>query len=116
MAWKYFSEDEMRCRCGCGQSRMDGHFMDMLDALRRAVGRPLPINSGYRCQKHDAEENGGGNHTQGRAADIDCPDSSLRFLLISSALQLGFKRIGIAKTFIHVDLCSDKSQQVIWLY
>lgn len=90
--------------------------MTMLDSLRKAVGRPLPINSGYRCPAHDQVEGGEGNHTQGLAADIACTDSSLRFLIIFYALQLGFKRIGVAKTFIHLDMCGDKPQQVVWLY
>ena len=31
-------------------------------------------------------------------------------------MQVGFNRIGIADTFIHVDDDKDKSQQVIWTY
>ena len=38
MSWtaKYFSEKEMACQCGCGESPMDQAFMDKLDALREA--------------------------------------------------------------------------------
>ena len=31
-------------------------------------------------------------------------------------MAVGFNRIGIAGTFIHVDLDFDKSQNVIWTY
>jgi uncharacterized protein YcbK (DUF882 family) len=95
---------------------MDEHFMDMLDSLRAAVGRALRLNSGYRCPIHDKEEKGEGNHTQGKAVDILCEDSTLRYLIVRQAILLGFKRIGIGKTFVHLDMCGDKPQEVIWLY
>lgn len=115
MAWKYFTEDEMRCP-HCRICLMDSHFMDILDSLRAAVGRALSIDSGYRCPIHDKELNGENNHTQGKAVDIACPDSTLRFAIIHQAVLLGFKRIGIGKTFVHLDICGDKPQEVIWLY
>jgi len=31
-------------------------------------------------------------------------------------LEVGFTRIGIGNTFIHVDIDKDKSQNVIWTY
>lgn len=118
MAWKYFSRTEMRCKC-CGEECMDEHFMEMLDSLRKGVNQPLYVNSGYRCTKHDLEEGGGGNHSQGKAADLQCFDSQLRFQILKYAVLLGFKRIGIAGRFIHLDMCGEKEgkpTEVIWLY
>jgi uncharacterized protein YcbK (DUF882 family) len=115
MAWKYFTKDEMQCSC-CGECKMDEHFMEMLDSLRRGVGKPLTVTSGYRCPKHDAEIGGGGNHTQGRAVDLRCGSSDLRYAILRLAIELGFRRIGIAKTFLHLDLVFDKPERVAWLY
>ena len=39
-----------------------------------------------------------------------------RFLVLDALLAVGFNRIGIADTFIHVDSDLDKSQNVIWTY
>jgi len=95
---------------------MDEHFMDMLDSLRMGVGQPLIVNSGYRCPKHDLEIGGEGNHTQGRAVDLECLTSGLRYAIIKIAVELKFKRIGIARNFLHLDLCLDKPERVVWLY
>ena len=115
MAWKYFTKDEMKCPC-CGESKMDEHFMDILDSLRKGGGQPLKVNSGYRCLKYDKEINGAGNHAQGRAIDLECLDSPLRYDIIRVAVELGFRRIGIARTFLHLDLCTDRPERVVWLY
>ena len=115
MAWKYFSTDEMKCPC-CGECKMDEHFMEMLDSLRKGVGKPLVVTSGYRCPKHDTEIGGEGNHTQGQAVDLRCESSDLRYSIIGFVMALGFKRIGIAKTFIHLDWVMDHPQKVVWLY
>ena len=116
MAWQYFTKDEMKCKCGCNQCLMDEHFMDMLDSLRKGVGQPLEVNSGYRCKEYDDSLGGEGNHPRGWAVDLKCQDSNLRFFIIDLAIAFGFKRVGIAKTFIHLDLVSDHPQKVIWLY
>ncbi len=39
-----------------------------------------------------------------------------RFELIDIFLDLGINRIGIADTFIHIDVDPDKSPNVIWTY
>lgn len=115
MAWKYFSEDEMKCK-HCGECHMDEFFMGLLDSLRRGIGKPLVVTSGYRCPEHDSAIGGSGNHTTGKAVDLRVQDSGLRYLVIKTALQLGFTRIGVAKTFLHLDLVSDQPQRVFWIY
>ena len=78
------------------------------------------INSGFRCEKHNKDPKVGGSDTSshliGLAADIKCEYSTYRFHLLNALLKAGFKRIGIGKTFIHVDLDEAKPQSVIWLY
>ena len=48
--------------------------------------------------------------------DVLCKYSRLRFMIIDAALRLGFKRIGIGKDFIHLDIDRGKATQVIWTY
>jgi len=74
-------------------SLMSEDFLDMLDEVRDKFGKPIVINSGYRTEEHNAAV-GGKPKLQ----------------------ETGFQRIGVADTFIHVDLDFDKSQQVMWTY
>ena len=112
---RYFKPEEFRCPC-CEEEHMDREFVQKLDELRSRSVMPLKVNSGYRCPDRDLAVGGSGNHTQGCAADIAVVSSQTRFIVLGNALQLGFKRIGIGKTFIHLDTCPDKPRFVLWLY
>lgn len=111
----YFKEKEFACKC-CGVSKIDPDFLAMLNEARERAGVPFVITSGYRCPKHDAEVGGKGNHDMGKASDVKCDNSTNRFKMIGAFIEAGFTRIGIAKTFIHVDTCEDKPQMVCWMY
>ena len=39
-----------------------------------------------------------------------------RFELVVAALEEGFVRIGIGKTFVHLGMAKDKPQRVMWHY
>jgi uncharacterized protein YcbK (DUF882 family) len=102
---------------GSGQL-MDKAFLDMLDEVRDKYDKPININSGFRTPAHN-EAVGGKNdssHLLGLAADISCNKSKDRFDLINCLLDVGINRIGIASTFIHVDIDKNKTQNVIWTY
>lgn len=114
----YFSEKELQCKCGCGKLVFDKDFLVKLNHIRHNVGQPLYLNSAYRCPTHNKNVGGteDSSHTKGLAVDISCSDSVLRSKIIKQALNFGITRIGIAKTFIHLDADPDKPQNVIWLY
>jgi len=107
---------------GSGKN-MDADFMQLLDRARTEAGIPFKINSGYRTESHNAKVGGkpktntskGSSHMYGLAADIGCTDSVTRSTIIAALIKVGFKRIGIAKTFLHTDLDNDKPN-AIWLY
>ena len=90
----------------------------MLDAVRKKFGKPIKINSGYRTVARNKKIGGvaDSSHLKGLAADISCSNSVDRFKLLNLLLEVGFNRIGIAKSFIHVDIDKNKSQNVIWGY
>jgi len=113
---KYFSEDELRCKCGCGQCLMDDFFLILLDSLREEVDEPIGVVSGYRCPKHDLEVKGEGNHPYGEAVDLAAPTSHMKFKIVKAALQVGITRIGIGKTFVHLDIVKNHPERVVWLY
>jgi len=98
--------------------RMQFDLMTKLDYLREEVGFPLIINSGVRTPAHNADVGGvdGSSHESGYAADIFARTSLARHAILAAAFKLGFRRAGIAKTFIHLDTDPSKPQDVIWLY
>jgi len=102
---------------GSGQM-MDAEILSMLDTAREIYGKPMAINSGFRTEEHNQEVGGTENssHLRGLAADIKCTTSADRYDLLDSLFKAGFNRIGIAKTFIHVDIDPDKPPFLIWTY
>jgi zinc D-Ala-D-Ala carboxypeptidase len=98
---------------------MDFGFVKALDTLREACGFPFVIHSGFRTVAHNAQLSGAvgdSAHLKGMAADIGAATSAMRFKLVQAALAAGFKRIGIGKDFVHLDLDTALPQNVIWLY
>ena len=109
-----FDLKEFNCPC-CGGNEMKPVFLEMIDEARRLAGVPFGINSGYRCPKHNKEVgSSSANHTSGQASDIKCTDGPTRFKIVSALIKAGFRRIGVAKTFIHAD-CTDGPTS-IWFY
>ena len=106
---KYFKEIE---------KNMDVDFLAKLDKAREYANLPFIINSAYRSPEHNAKVGGkpGSSHIKGLAVDISAKDSRTRFLILDALFAVGFTRIGIADSFIHVDSDIDKSQNVIWTY
>jgi len=105
---KYFKEIE---------ANMDKKFLFVLDEAREFAGIPFIINSAYRSPDHpESIKNPTSSHIKGLAVDIKATDSVTRFKIVEALVSVGFTRIGIADTFIHVDLDFDKTQNVIWTY
>ena len=113
---RHFSAAEFRCKCGCGAGieRMNTDLLMMLDELRDRAGIPLVLSSPYRCEAHNRKIGGVNNsaHTRGYAVDIRCVDSHSRFVILQALLEVGFRRIELAPTWIHVDNDPDKPRDV----
>jgi uncharacterized protein YcbK (DUF882 family) len=116
MNLKFFTLEEFNCQV-TGENKMEPEFLQKLDRLRGECGFPFVITSGYRHPiEHpiEAAKEVPGTHAQGIAADILVQDSVSRMVLVEKALELGFKGVGIAKTFVHVD--TRGTTPVMWLY
>ena len=85
----------------------------------------LYITSGGRC--NECNKNVGGTeistHKLGKAFDIKCESSILRYTLLKYILLNGKKynitRIGIGKNFIHIDTATTKDNypvEIVFLY
>ena len=99
------------------ENGMNVEFLAKLDKAREFAGIPFIINSAYRSPEHpESIKNPTSSHIKGLAVDISVKDSVTRFKVLNALIAVGFNRIGVADTFIHVDLDLDKSQNVIWTY
>jgi zinc D-Ala-D-Ala carboxypeptidase len=123
MSWKYFTEDEMRCKCGCGRCEMDEEFMRLLDKMRGRCGFPFKVTSGFRCPQYNAQVSitgADGPHTTGKAADIALSERRKYFALDELfGLVDTFRGIGIGNDFIHLDTLTPEerpSRPCVWTY
>lgn len=119
MELKYFTLSEFDCPTLKGSGiNMDATLLQMLDELRFRYGKPIRITSGYRTKEHNEAVGGvpDSSHLRGLAVDIAATSSRERHNLLRLAIEVGFNRIGIAKTFIHVDIDSDKPEKCVWTY
>ena len=121
---RYFQIDEFDSRDVKGSgSNMDATFLSMIDEARAIANIPFKITSGYRTEEYNNKliklgykASKDSSHLKGLAADVQCTDSRSRYIMLNALNKVGFCRIGISDTFIHCDISTDKSQQVIWVY
>jgi len=119
---EYITSKDFLCKCGkCSPSPEVMKNVEiskkMFNLARIKAGIPFNFNSYIRCTEHNKDEGGGDNssHLYGYAGDVRCSNDAYRFLIVSSLIAVGFKRIGINKNFIHAD--NDPSKpQCIWVY
>ena len=119
MKFKYFNYEEFDSPDLKGSGKnMSDELVNMLDIARKKYGKSMIINSGYRTSGHNEKVGGKttSSHLKGLAVDIACSNSVDRFKLYDILREVGFKRIGVGNTFIHVDIYKDKSPKVFWVY
>lgn len=69
---EHFSRKEMACKCKCGFDSATPELVKLLETIRERFGKPVHINSGCRCGKHNRMVGGAADsrHVHGDAADI----------------------------------------------
>ena len=121
---KWFKEKELCCKC-CGQlppfarENIEALVENVLDPLRERYGKPIIVNSGYRCPKHNKEVGGvaGSQHLRGEACDIRPSEpgdlNRLRQLIMDSH---NFDQLIVYKNFLHVSWkrSGKERRQVLW--
>ena len=97
---------------------MNDNFMAMLESARDHAKVPFVINSGFRCTRQNNKVSGvaSSSHLTGRGCDIRTMDSVTRYRVLEAAFEVGFNRIGIADSFIHLDSDEAKPMMVAWTY
>ena len=118
MDLKYFSLDEFDSPDEPGSgSKMCCKLLKKMDKIRGDFGSPLRVNSGYRTKEHNAIVGGrvGSSHLKGLAVDLHCNNSVDRTNLLKAIYKNGINRVGIAKSFLHIDIDNNKPA-ACWLY
>lgn len=106
-----FNSTEFDCKGAgcCGSTKISKQLVTYLQLIRNHFGKPVKINSGYRCSKHNAAVGGAraSKHTLGQAADIRIdgvePKEIAKF-----AESIGIKGIGLYDGFVHIDTRTTK--------
>ena len=118
MNLNYFTLEEFDCPSLPNSGKnMDPSFLLKLEQAREIANIPFKITSGYRTEARNQQVGGvkGSSHLKGVAADIAISNGQQRYIVLNALIKAGFKRIGVAKGFIHVDSDSEKNNSV-WTY
>ena len=115
---KHFSEGEFTCDGVECYDLMSDELLLKLETARVIAGIPFTINSSWRSKAANERVGGKSNsaHLRGNAVDIACANSSDRHAILNACIVVGITRIGIANTFIHIDVDKDLPNNVIWTY
>ena len=75
---------------------------DVMDPARRKLGKPVFINSGFRCPRHNKTVGGVANsqHVRGEACDCRCDDNRRLARIIVE--QGRYDQLIIYPSFVHV--------------
>ena len=130
---KYFTIKELCKSSAATQKRIDNtpnseivnnlkQLVDqVLDPLRKRYGKPIKVNSGYRCEQLNKAVKGAINsqHIKGLAADITAgsvEENKILFQLVQE-LNLPFDQLIDEKNFswIHVSVSNKPRKQVLHL-
>ena len=110
--WPNFSAREIACK-HCGEVYLDIYAMDMIQSLRRQLGKIIILNSAHRCALHNVQV-GGAPRSQHKklAFDVSLKNHN-RQELKAAAKLLGFTGFGYAQTFLHLDT---RPRPAEWFY
>lgn len=101
---KYFSRNEIACKCGCGLDTMDIETLRIADEAREYTAQAIYPSSGARCLSHNRSvgSRDTSKHVQCRAMDLPVaePEKLYNFLCDKYHDKYGF---GLYKTFVHID-------------
>ena len=109
---KNFKVSEFTCHCGCKTNIIDQKIINMAQIIREAVGVPIHVNSGCRCETYNIAVGGtkGSYHTKGLAADLSCSLGGGKLFCVIADLKargklpdLSYCIYYIKKNFVHID-------------
>lgn len=123
-ASKFFQVFEFDCPCvECDTTKIDPESLKLLDLMRAILGVPLTVNrgGGYRCDFYQQNLTARGyetakgisTHQLGMGFDVSAKGKT-GSELEGAARKAGFRAVGRALTWVHVDGRRDRDRA--WLY
>lgn len=109
---EFFDREEFRCKCGgkyCNGFPAEPHeaTVRFANAIRKRIGKPIPVNSGLRCPTWNQIQVGvfNSNHMTGGAVDLGCPSgvSPAEMWDAATAVMGQTGGLGIYGWGIHID-------------
>lgn len=116
MNLKYFTPEEFeQANPPCSIDDMNRFFMQRVNTARELAGIPFPVNSAYRTVEYELEQGRDGTsaHTKGLALDIGYDTPTQAFKIIKALMAVGFSRIIVYKSWIHVDADPNKLKPML---
>lgn len=108
--WEEFTASNTAKKLGILNQIIDWEVRDnvialvekVLQPLRDAWGKPITINSGYRCPRLNKEVGGvsTSQHVKGEAADVACK-TPFKLARLAVKLRLPFDQMIVYPTFVH---------------
>jgi hypothetical protein len=93
------------------------NLMDGLEGIRLMLGKPIHINSGYRCPALNKAVGGAANsaHMAGNAADFVCPEfgTPAQIVLFLQTTPLKWDNLIQEGHWVHISFDSRMRQQVL---
>jgi len=91
-------------------------LQEMIRLFDKVCDSEIIATSGFRTKEENDEAGGVPNssHLKGMAIDLACPDSNVRHKILFASIAIGFKRIGLGKEHIHLDIDLEKPYPVIF--
>lgn len=117
---KNFDSEEFKCKCGCGYNVIDKVLVEILQKVRDELGLALRVNSGCRCERHNARVGGvkGSYHTLGKAADVSSVVGARKIYEAVQRLdrrgEIGGMKYCIlyeVRGFVHIDVGEQRSKR-----
>lgn len=114
---------KIKCPDNCGLD-IDDKIKYIICKIEAEVGQELDISSGARCPAYNKTIKGsisGDAHELAKAVDVFVDFSTpagreLGMKIVIAATKYGIKRIGIARSFIHIDCAETLPNPRMWLY
>lgn len=106
------------CVPACKVDDLNPVFVDSIIMAQKMAGFQFTITSAYRSQVYERSKGrkGSSSHCKGLAVDVSTRDSHTRFKVLLAAAYSGIPRIGVGKTFLHLDIDETKAHPIIFHY
>lgn len=110
--------DLSNCTPACSIEDFDKKFVDVIILAQKMCGSPFVVTSGYRSKEYELSKGrkGTSSHCKGLAIDVSTRDSLTRFKVVIAAALAGVPRIGVGKTFVHLDCDASKPHPILFHY